>query len=96
MTLTAESRDRLYDKLRKVLGNQDANTLIEMIPPDRDRLATKADIDRIDQRMEKFEAHMWDFHGALRAQTRIFATITVSAMLGVGTLVLGVAALLIS
>jgi hypothetical protein len=101
MTLTRESRDKLYTKLRHVLGIEDAGTLIEMLPPDRDNLATRADIDRLDQRMdsldqrmEKFEKHLWDFHGALRAQTRIFATITVTAMLGVGSLVLGAAALL--
>ena len=113
-------RDRLYSKLREVLGNENTSALIEMLTPDRDQLATKADIDRLDQRMEKFEGHLgdfqlatkgdidrldrrmekfeghlWDFHGALRGQTRIFATMTVTAMLGVGTLVLGAVALMI-
>lgn len=72
-----------------------------MLPPDRDDLATKADIDRLDARMDqfdhrmaKFERHLWDFHGAWRAQTRIFATLTVTAMLGIGSLALATAALL--
>jgi hypothetical protein len=93
--LTDPIRDRLYSKLREVLGNENTSALIEMLTPDRDQLATKGDIDRLDQRMEKFEGHLWDFHGALRGQTRIVATITVTAMLGVGTLVLGAVALMI-
>jgi hypothetical protein len=102
MTSTQPKRDNLYTKLREVLGPDNAGTLIQMLPPDRDDLATKADIDRLDARMdqldgrmEKFEGHLWDFHGALRAQIRIFATITVTAMLGIGSLALAAAALLL-
>lgn len=79
-----------------------------MLPPDREQLATKADIDGLDQRMdrfeermdrfeghmERFEKHLWDFHGALRSQVRTFAVITVTAMLGMGSLIVGAAAVL--
>jgi hypothetical protein len=106
--MTEPNRDRLHGKLREVLGDDNAGTLIEMLPPDRDNLATKADItgldqrmdaldqrmEKFDQRMEKFEDRLWDFHEALRAQTRVFATITVTAMLGVGSLSFAAAALL--
>lgn len=108
MTTTSPGRDSLYSKLREVLGPEDAHTMIEMFRPEDDQLATKADlndlstrIDGLDQRMgrleenmEKFDGRLWDFHSALRAQTRVFATIVVTAMLGIGSLSFAAAALL--
>lgn len=74
---------------------------MEMLPPDANELATRTDIDGLDQRMdgldqrmEKFEDRLWDFHEALRAQTRVYATIVVTAMLGVGSLSYAAATLL--
>ncbi len=108
MTVTQSGRDRLYNKLREVLGSDNAGILMEMLPPDVNELATRTDIDGLDQRMdgldqrmdgldqrmEKFEDRLWDFHEALRAQTRVYATIVVTAMLGVGSLSFAAATLL--
>lgn len=94
MTTTRENRDRLYSRLREVLGPEHANILIAMLPPDIDRLATKADIGRLEKRMDQFEERLWDFHEALRAQTRIYVTTTVSSMFGVAGFAFGAAVLL--
>lgn len=106
-TTTSESRDKLHSKLREVLGPSHAGTLMGMLPPHSEQLATKADIegldrrlvgleqrfDGLDQRMEKFEDRLWDFHEALRAQTRIYITAMVTSMIGVGGLSFAAAAL---
>jgi hypothetical protein len=108
VTTTRESRDRLFTRLREVLGTEQANTLIDMLPPEIDRLATKADMEQIaarmegletrmeglETRMEKLEDRVWDLHEALRAQTRIYLTATVGSMFGVGSLAFAAAGLL--
>lgn len=108
LTVTQSGRDRLYNKLREVLGSDNAGILMEMLPPDANELATRADMDNLDQRMdgldqrmdgldqrmEKFEDRLWDLHEALRVQTRVYATIVVTAMLGVGSLSFAAATLL--
>ncbi len=62
---TSESRDKLHSKLREVLGASHAGTLMGMLPPDSEQLATKADIegldrglDGLDQRMDKLDQRM--------------------------------------
>lgn len=110
-------RDSLYVRLREVLGDEQAATLMELLPPDREQLATKADVsdvktelkadlaelkadiadlqsDMADMKssMAKFDERLWEFHGALRSQTRTFVTATVSSMIGVGGLAFAAAA----
>lgn len=124
MTAGIRDRDSLYVRLREVLGDEQAATLMELLPPDRERLATKADLsdvttelkadvaelkaDVADLRadfaslksdvaelkssMVKFDERLWEFHGALRSQTRTFVTATVSSMIGVGGLAFAAAA----
>lgn len=112
MTATEQGRGRLWEKLREVLGKENAGILIEMLPRDHDQLATMAAVERLESRMdgrmdglesridglektmERFDQRLWEFHEALRAQTRIYATIVVTAMLGVGSLSFAAAALL--
>ena len=101
-TTTAESRDKLHSKLREVLGTNHANTLMGLIPPDRDALATKADIDgldqrmdKLDQRMDKFDDRLWDIQEAIRAQTRTYITAMVAAMIGVGGITVATTAALL-
>lgn len=124
MTAGIRDRDSLYVRLREVLGDEQAATLMELLPPDREQLATKADLsdvktelkagvaelkaDVADLRadfaslksdvadlkssMVKFDERLWEFHGALRSQTRTFVTATVSSMIGVGGLAFAAAA----
>ena len=131
MTTRIRDRDSLYVRLREVLGDEQAATLMELLPPDREQLATKADIsdvktelhdvktelqdvktelraelaelkgdvarlnermDRIETLMAKFDERLWEFHEALRSQTRTYVTATVSSMMGVGGLAFAAAA----
>jgi hypothetical protein len=131
MTTGIRDRDSLYVRLREVLGDEQAATLMELLPPDREQLATKADVlavktdlqevktdlqdvktdlqadiaelkaevaglkaDFADMKssMVKFDERLWEFHGALRSQTRTFVTATVSSMIGVGGLAFAAAA----
>ncbi len=108
MAIRPQDRDSLYTKLREVLGADQAKTLMGLLPPERDQLATQADIDGLGERMaslgermaslakrmDRVEERLWDFHEALRAQTRIFVTTTVSAMFGVAGFAFGAALLL--
>lgn len=108
MTTRAPKRDTLYQRLREVLGNDQAATLMELLPEHRDRLATKSDMKRIDQRfehvdsrmdqldrrMEKFEDRLWDLQEALRAQTRTYIAASVGSTLSVGALAFAAAALI--
>jgi hypothetical protein len=131
MTTGIRDRHTLYVRLREVLGDEQAATLMELLPPDREQLATKADVlavktdlqevktdlqdvktdlqadiaelkaevaglkaDFADMKssMVKFDERLWEFHGALRSQTRTFVTATVSSMIGVGGLAFAAAA----
>jgi hypothetical protein len=117
MTTGTRDRDSLYVRLREVLGDEQAATLMELLPPDREQLATKADVldvktelradlaelrtdvsllnermDRMESLMVMFDERLWEFHGALRSQTRTFVTATVSSMMGVGGLAFAAAA----
>ncbi|MGF1618845.1 MAG: hypothetical protein ACFCU2_13730 [Acidimicrobiia bacterium] len=117
MTTGIRDRDSLYVKLREVLGDEQAATLMGLLPPDREQLATKADIlnvktelkadvaelkadiavlqsdvAELKSAMGKFDERLWEFHGALRSQTRTFVTATVSSMIGVGGLAFAAAA----
>jgi hypothetical protein len=117
MTTGTRDRDSLYVRLREVLGDEQAATLMELLPPDREQLATKADVldvktelradlaelrtdvsllnermDRMESLMVTFDERLWEFHGALRSQTRTFVTATVSSMMGVGGLAFAAAA----
>ncbi len=120
MTTGIRDRDSLYVRLREVLGDEQAATLMELLPPDREQLATKADISDVKAELKvlksdvaelksdvsvlksdvaelkslmvKFDERLWEFHGALRSQTRTFVTATVSSMIGVGGLAFAAAA----
>lgn len=108
MVVSDRARADLYARLRQVLGDNDAETMIELIPRGHpDDLATKGDIarleermDRFDERMDRFEEKMdrfderlHDFHGALREQTRNFILASTGSMLTVGALAFAAASL---
>jgi len=94
-------RDALYARLRYVLGNEEARTMIELLPPGGPgALATKQDIeglerriDGLEQRMERFDDRMHDFHAALREQARTFILASTTSTLTVGALAFAAARL---
>lgn len=112
--------DKLYSRLREVLGSNQAATLMGLLPDQeqfatkRDILALKSDIAHLDGRVDKIDGRMdqldgridrletsidkvddrlWNLHEALRTQTRVYITATVSSMIGVGALSFAAAAL---
>jgi len=103
------ARDALYARLRDVLGESDAMTMMQLLPPgDWDHIATKADISRLEGRMEglegrmdglerlmdKFDDRLHDFHGALREQTRNFILASTASVVTVGGLAFAAASLI--
>jgi septal ring factor EnvC (AmiA/AmiB activator) len=51
LTVTRESRDKLVEKLRAVLGPDNSDTLIRMLPMDPSALATKEDLESLETRI---------------------------------------------
>jgi predicted nuclease with TOPRIM domain len=51
LTTTRESRDRLVEKLRAVLGDDNSETLMSMFPQDFDTLVTKKDLEAVEAKM---------------------------------------------
>jgi septal ring factor EnvC (AmiA/AmiB activator) len=51
LTTTRESRDRLVEKLRAVLGDDNSETLMSMFPQDFDTLVTKKDLEAVQAKM---------------------------------------------
>lgn len=76
--------------------------MMDLLPRgDPDELATKADIGRLEDRMERFEVvldrldgRVHEFHGALREQTRTFVLASTSSSVIVGGLAFAAAALI--
>lgn len=53
------ARDALYTRLRDVLGENDAATMMQLLPPgDPEQLATKSDIAHLDERMDRLDGRM--------------------------------------
>ncbi len=51
-------------------------------------------MNRLETHMGGFDQPLWDFHEALRAQTRVYITATFASMIGVGGMAFGAAALI--
>lgn len=65
------ARDALYARLRDVLGESDARTMMQLLPPgDWDEVATRADISRLEGRMEGFEGRMDRLEGRMEGFER--------------------------
>jgi predicted nuclease with TOPRIM domain len=58
MVMTEDARFALARKLDRVLGREDAVTLLESLPPARDRVATGRDIVRVEDRLDRLEDRM--------------------------------------
>jgi hypothetical protein len=87
MPVDERSRHALYLKLEKVLGSDEAGTLMEHLPPvGWADVATKRDLEQLEVRMEsRMEAMEHRILGTMRkelaAQTRTFALTLVGAFL---------------
>jgi hypothetical protein len=70
--VTSEAaRHALYARLEEVLGGEHADTLMTSLPMETaSRLATKDDIDRLEQRFDRLEDRMAEFAAGIRAEVR--------------------------
>ena len=59
-TVTRESRDKLVEKLRAVLGPDNSDTLMSMFPKDFDGLATRADLEQIEHDLSAVKSDLAD------------------------------------
>ncbi|HJP64890.1 MAG TPA: hypothetical protein VKA30_01145 [Actinomycetota bacterium] len=77
MSVDERSRYELYQRLEQVLGPKEASTLMEHLPPlGWGDVATKQDLDRLEQRLE--DRLTASFRAELVSQTRTM----ILAMLG--------------
>jgi septal ring factor EnvC (AmiA/AmiB activator) len=60
LTVTRESRDKLVEKLRAVLGPDNSDTLMSMFPKDFDGLATRADLEQIEHDLSAVKSDLAD------------------------------------
>ena len=59
------ARESLYARLRDVLGEDDSATMMQLMRPDPEEIATRADIDRLELGMERLEARMDKLDGRM-------------------------------
>lgn len=83
MTSSESARHSLYARLEEILGHEHADTLMTSLPYQPSlQLATKLDINRLEDRLERLEAK-------LDQQIRTYTVTTVGAMTGL-TAIFGV------
>jgi hypothetical protein len=69
MTVSASARNRLFNRLREQYGDDDAATLMDLLPPGGwDEVATRADVRELRAEMHELRAEMHE--GFARAVTR--------------------------
>lgn len=65
MATTEDARFALARKLELVLGHEDAMTLLESLPPARDRVATGRDVAQLEARMDRLDGRMDGLEGRM-------------------------------
>jgi hypothetical protein len=89
MAITEDDRFRMQQRLREVLGEDEAVTLMEHLPPvGWSDVATRRDLEHLEQRMElQFQAQDSRFEAALERGLRrnLLATITAFAVVNGAT-----------
>jgi hypothetical protein len=90
MTSAEPARHALYSELERVIGTENARTLMTYLPTQpADEIATKADIARLEARFDRFEAR---FESRLDQMQRTYLVTVVAAMTaltGIFSLVVG-------
>ena len=81
MTSSEAARHALYAELEQVLGPEHADTLMTSLPmKPADQLATKTDIDRLEDRFDRLEDRFDRLEDRFDQAIRTFTVTTVGAM----------------
>lgn len=110
MAVDERRRHQLYEALAGLLGAEATATMMELLPPSGTEVATRADIDGLDQRFDHLEERIDDRIDALRGellaafraelvtavsgQTRAVIVATATATFGIAGLAVTLAQLL--
>lgn len=98
MAVGEARRASLFHSVANLVGEEDAVTLFELLPPPSTDLATTADIARLEERFETVDAKMdalraeltavfrAEIQAAVTAQTRALAVMTATMVASVATL----------
>ncbi|HEX9994203.1 MAG TPA: hypothetical protein VGB14_14840 [Acidimicrobiales bacterium] len=93
MAITEATRHRLYQALEQAIGQEEATTLMEHLPPvGWDDVATRRDIDHLRGEMElRFEALEHRLLSAMHQETKTVYRTVVAAIVGCNAVLAGVA-----
>lgn len=66
MAIDEDRRSRSFERLAAAIGRDEAVTIFELLPPPRTELATRADVDVVDQRLDGIDQRLDRIDDALR------------------------------
>ncbi len=94
MSVSEPARLALYNRLGEVIGTENAETLMSSLPlqPGAE-LATKADIARLEERIDSLANEMREVRAQVATRYRTFLTLTLGslvALTGIFSLIVGV------
>lgn len=91
--MASEPVRRMHGGLRRKLGATLAEDLITVLAPlERDELATRSDIARLEGRIDRLEGRIDKLSGEIRAQTGLLLSILIPIMVGLAGLVCAIVA----
>lgn len=93
MSASEPARLALYNRLGEVIGPENAETLMSSLPlQPAAELATKADIARLEERIDSLANELREVRGQIATQYRTFLTLTIGslvALTGIFSIIVG-------
>lgn len=93
MSVSEPARLALYNRLGEVIGPENAETLMSSLPlQPAAELATKADIARLEERIDSLANELREVRAQIATQYRTFLTLTIGslvALTGVFSIIVG-------
>ena len=81
MTISEESRHRLYQRLEEVIGHDEATVLMEHLPPvGWADVATKRDLDHLERRFDRLQSDLRTYMLATMSMIVAFAGAVIAAV----------------
>jgi len=81
VTISEESRHRLYQRLEEVIGHDEATVLMEHLPPvGWADVATKRDLDHLERRFDRLQSDLRTYMLATMSMIVAFAGAVIAAV----------------